>query len=162
MTSKSYRAAEEIIRDGYIRSTKQLRTYKKMLVCRRLGYTSKTHQNCHIVGLNLYKELFNLMVKRVRRTTVDEIVYTILELNNQSTNIRCCTIGANSEDKNIENQLLTAIKGKYIDRNFVVKLSPEARTMLNQFIQLLDTVQKKLGYKSVSISAMRDFLLEQL
>lgn len=124
-----------------IKSTKEMRRSPK-LKC------SGKDQRCHIVGLNLIKEIFNGNQHQCRLVTATELARTIDALAEVS-NFVCCSVKENRHDVRVEHVLLNAYFGRE------QRLSREARAMLIATIKLLNHVQQELDLvhgKSISFT----------
>lgn len=103
-------------------------------------------QACHIVGLNLIKQLYNAYGLNCRKFTAHILAQTIVELNDES-NFYCCTVEQNNGDKVTEKEVLEFIF------HHTALITEEAREMYTKLRSLLERVQEKMrknGYANSS------------
>lgn len=124
--------------DKVITSTRELRRRIRSVHC-----DVKDDQKCHIVGLNLMKQLLNYYAKSTLKITEEELKRMVMDINRKS-NIRCCSPEANTHDKKVEREVLDLLIEGTLD---YVSLSPEALNMLNALKELLEAMIKRMQPK---------------
>lgn len=121
--------------DKTIKSTREIRRTIRTMHCK-----VKDDQKCHIVGLNLMKEILNYYAKNAMGISEEEMKQMVIDINKRS-NIRCCSPEANTHDKEVERELLDLlIEGtrQYGD------LSPESIAMFEALESLLKEMNRHL------------------
>ena len=127
------------------------------------------NQRCHIVGLNLAKQLLNYYAEK-RQVVVSEaeLDQWVQDLN-LATNFYCCSPERNTLDKYTEAELLHMLLGEEMGPvreqgpwpTTLDQLSPEARTMYDALKALIHGIQDHLSAKGRSSSVV-DSIQEDL
>lgn len=134
--------------DGIMRTTKELREFPKMSC-------PDQWQRCHEVGLNLIKKILNYYT-RVHRLTLSKEEFDVLkrDINDESLNMRCCSIESNKEDIVIEREVLEYIfDGKLLE-------TESARQMFRRLLTFLSVVDGHLNYDSKITIILNDLKTE--
>jgi hypothetical protein len=132
---------------------------------RRLNVTCslKSDQKCHKVGLNLIKVLFNHDVDGWEKDVL--LFDTIVKWINLDSNIYCCSVQVNANDKEIEECLLDCIL--YQRRSFS-SLSQDSVSMYTLLMSLLyavsndDTLAKKSPRSIKTITTVIDLIRQRV
>lgn len=98
-------------------------------------------QRCHIVGLNLLKEILNHYT-RIKNLVLTPNSFLIIkhDLNDVNENIECCTPERNHSDVEVEKDVLAYIfKGREL-------VTTESREMFDALIALLDRVYEHTSH----------------
>jgi hypothetical protein len=134
--------------DGIMQTTKELRKFPKMSC-------PDQWQRCHEVGLNLIKKILNYYT-RVHRLTLSKEEFDVLkrDINDESLNMRCCSIESNKEDIVIEREVL-----EYIFDGKLLETEP-ARQMFRRLLTFLSVVDSHLNYDSKMTIILNDLKAE--
>lgn len=117
-----------------INTTRQIRR-------RRHHYCNPGYQDCHIVGLNMIKQLLNDNQWKTRRITCLTVIRIISEKFNQESNMVCCPVEKNQvTDKKDETDLLDALR----TNNYIGTLNDNQRIMISHLYSLLVDIQLAL------------------
>ena len=123
-----------------IRNTKELRVSNPRVKC------PTNYNKCHIVGLNLLKELFNRYGLKCRDITADECIKHVRSYANEGGNLYCCTDVQNNEDKFVEKEVLASLFENRLPK------TEEATKMLESFRNMLVEIQGRLSKTAVGTS----------
>jgi serine protease inhibitor len=109
----------------------------------------KSDQKCHIVGLNLIKVVFNHYVDGWENNI--ELFESLVKWSNLDTNIYCCSVKRNSQDKVVEKDLLDCIIDQTIP---FIDLKQDSKEMYSLFMELLYHVSSEKGLSNQSVETV--------